>query len=115
VFENIKVFQGAYIASKRDKLLTTEMILQMIASKPGVARMKYRSFVENSLGEEIENPFKKVYGVSFKKDLSCSRKPVRKILDNRRKVNRRTGGCPRGKGAAHFLFLSSLSCRWDFC
>jgi putative transposase len=53
---------GSYTTAAGDKLVTTTTILNMIASKPDAAREKYRSFVESTLNEGIESPFKKVYG-----------------------------------------------------
>jgi REP element-mobilizing transposase RayT len=53
---------GCFAASTGDKLVTTRTILEMISSNPAMAREKYISFVESAMGEEIESPFKKVYG-----------------------------------------------------
>lgn len=53
---------GAYIKAVADTRVATATILEMLAAKPGDARRKYKSFVENALGHELESPFGKVYG-----------------------------------------------------
>ena len=53
---------GSYVNAVADKRVTTATILEMLATKPGEARKKYRSFIENALGEELESPLGKVYG-----------------------------------------------------
>jgi hypothetical protein len=53
---------GSYTAPTGDKLVTTATILEMLASKPEAARRKYITFVESALDEQIETPFKNVYG-----------------------------------------------------
>jgi len=66
---------GSYTTPAAEKLVTTATTLEMLATKPNAAREKYRSFVESAMGEEIESPFKKVYGgivlgsVGFIKDV----------------------------------------------
>lgn len=66
---------GYFTAAAGDKLVTTRTILEMISSNPDMAQEKYISFVESAMGEEIESPFKKVYGgiilgnVNFIKDV----------------------------------------------
>jgi chromosomal replication initiation ATPase DnaA len=53
---------GFFTTAAADKLVTTTTILEMLSSKPDVARKKYRSFVESALDQGIESPLKKVYG-----------------------------------------------------
>lgn len=52
----------AYTSIRRDKLLTSDLILGMIASHKKESKKEYRSFVEAGIGTELENPQKKVYG-----------------------------------------------------
>jgi putative transposase len=66
---------GYFTAAAGDNLVNTRTILGMVSSNPDMAREKYISFVESAMGEEIESPFKKVYGgiilgnVNFIKDV----------------------------------------------
>lgn len=83
---------SAFTTNTINKLVTTNTILGMIASKPDEACKKYRSFVESALEEEIESPFTNVYGgiilgnVDFIKDI------LGKIGDERLEQEEQTGG-----------------------
>lgn len=51
-----------YILSQGEALVTRSTILEMLATKEAEARKRYKTFVEASLGEDVESPLKKVYG-----------------------------------------------------
>lgn len=53
---------GAYVSGKEDELVTRDLILEMIGGQGKAAFRRYREFVERAMGEEMENPLKKVYG-----------------------------------------------------
>lgn len=52
----------AYILSQGEALVTRSTILEMLTTKETEAGKQYKTFVEASLGEEVESPLKKVYG-----------------------------------------------------
>lgn len=52
----------AYVSRKREKLLTTDLILGMMSPHKGEGKRAYYSFVEAGIGSELENPQKEVYG-----------------------------------------------------
>ena len=66
---------GSYTTDTSDKFVATRTVLEMISSNPDMARGRYISFVESALGEDLQSPFKKVYGgiilgsVDFIKDV----------------------------------------------
>ncbi len=51
-----------YITKKTSDILTTDLILSLQSKNPGDAKRRYKTYVESAVGEEIENPYKKVYG-----------------------------------------------------
>jgi REP element-mobilizing transposase RayT len=51
-----------YILSQGETLVTRSTILEMFTTKEAESRTRYKSFVEASLGEDVESPLKKVYG-----------------------------------------------------
>jgi len=51
-----------YILSQGEALVTRSTILEMLTTKETEARKRYKTFVEASLGEDVESPLKKVYG-----------------------------------------------------
>jgi putative transposase len=52
----------AYVSRGEDDLIERDLILGMMSGGRGDGRRLYREFVERVLGEELENPFKGVYG-----------------------------------------------------
>ncbi len=52
----------AYISAKTDDVVSTELILGMIAAGRKEARKKYRNYVEAGLGADTESPLENVYG-----------------------------------------------------
>ena len=64
---------NCYLSSVKDEIVQKDFILGMLSKKKKEAKSRYRDFVENS--EEIENPFREVYGgmvlgsIDFIKDI----------------------------------------------
>lgn len=52
----------AYFSGKRDDLVNTEVLLEVVGGGKDKARRRYRAFVEAGLGLELDNPTEKVYG-----------------------------------------------------
>jgi REP-associated tyrosine transposase len=52
----------AYLTSKKDDLVSTETLLELVGGGKDKARRRYRAFVEAGMGRELENPTEKVYG-----------------------------------------------------
>ncbi|WP_245523289.1 REP-associated tyrosine transposase [Syntrophotalea carbinolica] len=50
-----------FISGEEEKMLTQKGVLGMLAKDEQVARECYRTFVEDTLGKEPENPLKQVY------------------------------------------------------
>lgn len=74
---------GSYTTAATDKLVNTTTILEMLASKPDVARQKYRSFVESALDQVNESPLKKVYGGIILGNVDFIKEALGKIEDER--------------------------------
>lgn len=53
---------SCYITKKKSGILTTDLILSLHSENAKDARKRYREFVESAVGEDIESPYKKVYG-----------------------------------------------------
>ena len=70
---------AAYISTQGEELVTRSTILEMFNPKESEARIRYRTFVENALGEEAESPMKKVYGGMILGDESFIKDILRKI------------------------------------
>lgn len=51
-----------YILAQGEALVTRSTILEMFTTKEAEARKRYKTFVEASIGEDVESPMKKVYG-----------------------------------------------------
>ena len=49
----------AYITRTKDELLTQDLVLGLLGDG---SKRKYRQYVESMLGQELEDPLKKVYG-----------------------------------------------------
>jgi len=56
---------GSYIRKRKDEIVHHDQILQMISKDKKSAPRLYRTFVENGIGGDIENPFTKIYGGSI--------------------------------------------------
>lgn len=52
----------SFISKRAGDISHQELILSMISKEEGEARKKYKVFVDNGVGKELENPFKKVHG-----------------------------------------------------
>lgn len=52
----------AYISDHGEALVTRSNILGMLNTNGSKARARYKTFVENAMGKEMENPINKVYG-----------------------------------------------------
>ena len=52
----------SYIRDRKDGIVHHEQILQMISKDKKAAPRLYREFVENGIGVDLENLFKKIYG-----------------------------------------------------
>jgi len=51
-----------YVTGEKDAMVTTDLLLGMVAGDGRVARRAYREFVEAGMGEGVRNPFADVYG-----------------------------------------------------
>lgn len=74
---------GSYTTAAADNLVSTKTILEMLASKPDVARKKYKSFVESALEQGIESPLNKVYGGIILGSVDFIKEALEKIEDER--------------------------------
>lgn len=52
----------SYISAHGETLVTRSSILEMLNAKENEARKRYKAFVENAMGKEVESPVAKVYG-----------------------------------------------------
>lgn len=52
----------SYISGDKENMVIQYLILGMLSGQKGDARKRYRAFVESAVGEELDNPLKKVYG-----------------------------------------------------
>lgn len=53
---------NSFIHNKGEEIVSRDLIWGMISKEKRQAPMKYRSFVEDAIPEELEDPLKKVYG-----------------------------------------------------
>lgn len=53
---------GSYITEDKESIVNVGATLEMFSKSEKEARKRYRTFVENAMGEEIESPIKRVYG-----------------------------------------------------
>jgi REP-associated tyrosine transposase len=51
-----------YVTGKKDAMVTTDLLLGMVAGDGKIARKAYRKFVEAGMGEGVRNSFADVYG-----------------------------------------------------
>jgi len=64
----------SYIFKKKESVVYSDQILGMIANNSNSAPKRYREFVENGIGNDLENPLNKIYcgailgGTAFIKD-----------------------------------------------
>jgi len=59
--EYVQSSYGAYVGERKDPLVTTEVILGLMGGR-GDARARYRGFVEEGMGKELEDPGSKAVG-----------------------------------------------------
>jgi len=52
----------SYVSNSKAGIVKTDTILGMLADNPTTAKERYRYFVESSITDEQENPFKNLYG-----------------------------------------------------
>src|SRR3990172_4154613 len=52
----------AYLSGKRDDLVNTEALLEVVGGGKDKARTRYRAFVGAGMGLELDNPTEEVYG-----------------------------------------------------
>ena len=52
----------AYLSGKKDDLVSTEALFELVGGGKDKARSRYRAFVEAGTGRELENPTAKIYG-----------------------------------------------------
>lgn len=53
---------GSFIGKRKDESVYRDFILKMISQNGKKAMQNYKSFVENAIGEKLDNPLKKIYG-----------------------------------------------------
>lgn len=53
---------GVYILTRKDDLITTDLILELTKSSRGSERQTYKLFVDAAIGKENDNPAKDIYG-----------------------------------------------------
>ncbi len=53
---------SVYINKKRDRLVTTDRVLNYTSQQNSRAEEEYKTFVESAIGENIDNPMKNIYG-----------------------------------------------------
>jgi putative transposase len=56
---------SSYIGNRKDEIVHHDQILQMISKNNKLAPKRYKQFVENGAGGDLENPFSKIYGGSI--------------------------------------------------
>ena len=56
---------ASYIGNRKDDIVHHDQILKMISMDKKSAPKLYREFVENGIGEDLENPLTKTYGGSI--------------------------------------------------
>ena len=56
---------ASYVGNRKDDIVHHDQILKMISKHKKSAPKLYREFVENGIGEYLENPFTKTYGGSI--------------------------------------------------
>ncbi len=53
---------NSYITGKPEKIVTTDLILEMLSRQRKEAQNEYRGYVENGIGEALKNPLDNAYG-----------------------------------------------------
>jgi len=53
---------GSYISDGKEEVVTRDMILDLLTGEGEKARVRYKAYVENGLGEDLKSPMEKVYG-----------------------------------------------------
>jgi len=68
----------SYVSDGKSPIVSTDTILGMLADDPATAKERYRNFVESSIADEKENPFRNLYGGM----ILGSERFVREVLGN---------------------------------
>jgi putative transposase len=69
----------AFIAGKASDLVTPDLILGMVSSRKEERRRRYRAYVEDAIGKDMESPIKKVYGGMMLGSVEFIKETLRKI------------------------------------
>ena len=72
-----------FISGADEEMVTEDGVLGMMAQDKQTARERYRTFVEDALGKELESPLKKVYAGTLLGS-KCFVKKIQQTLENSR-------------------------------
>lgn len=73
----------SYISGTAESIVNTNVVLEMLTKSTKKSRERYRTFVEDGMGEERESPLKKVYGGIILGGESFIRKVLSRIKSER--------------------------------
>jgi len=82
----------SYIFPAGEKIVDRDMILGMVSNKPKEAFERYRYFIEQEIGQEIESPLKKVYAgmiLGEERFIKSALKRVKKAWEEKEEVSDR--------------------------
>jgi hypothetical protein len=71
-----------YIKKNGNKLLTQDLLLNLISNEKSTAREEYRRFVEGAIGIELDNPLKNTYGGIILGNKWFIKETLRKVKEN---------------------------------
>ena len=82
----------SYIFPAGEKIVDRDMILGMVSNKPKEAFERYRYFIEQEIGQEIESPLKKVYAgmiLGEERFIKSSLKRVKEAWEGKEEISDR--------------------------
>lgn len=71
----------SYVFKKKESAVYRDQILGMIANDSKAAPKRYREFVENGIGNDLENPLSKIYGGAILGGTAFIKEALNKLKD----------------------------------